>query len=84
MLATAVVPPSTVLARDVGALCIATAAARFANSKSTAAYGFGRHVTQRSREAFAPAAVPNAPALEATAREPDGRYLYLELVTLLS
>jgi hypothetical protein len=84
MLATAFVPPSADLARGVSAQSVGAAAARAPNSKSTVRVGFRERVTPRVVEAFSRAAVPSTPALAATAQEPDGRYLYLELVTLLS
>ena len=81
MLVTAAVPPWAVLTRDASALS-RSAPAPCASSIQVASPASNR-ATSRVVQVFE-LDVPSTPRLAATAQELDRRYLYLELMTLLS
>ncbi len=83
MLVLASVPPCTVLARDTSAVTVGASAARTSSRRLEIASPVRRGPVTRGKATFEPR-TPSSTGLETAAPEPDRRYLYLELVTLLS
>jgi hypothetical protein len=82
MLALAAVPPCIVLARDTSAASAGTASAPASSKGRRTTAELPKDAARCERRTFR--ATPPAPRLATTSQELDRRYLYLELVTLLS